>query len=92
MVVDLPAPLGPRKPSTSPFSTENDKLSTAVIPPKRFVRFLTSIILRVYWSQLATRGKQLKKPKYEPIFVEKSGHNPCHKRWRIQDDFLSKKR
>ena len=29
MVVDLPAPLGPRKPSTSPGLTSNDRLSTA---------------------------------------------------------------
>ena len=29
MVVDLPAPFGPRKPSTSPRSTENETSSTA---------------------------------------------------------------
>src|SRR2546430_10003324 len=34
MVVDLPAPLGPRKPSTSPRSTENDIPSTACLVPK----------------------------------------------------------
>ena len=38
MVVDLPAPLGPRKPSTSPRRTLNDTLSTAVNAPKRLVR------------------------------------------------------
>ena len=37
MVVDLPAPLGPRKPSTSPRGTSNDTLSTAVNAPKRLV-------------------------------------------------------
>ena len=38
IVVDLPAPLGPRKPRTSPRRTENDTLSTAVKPPKRLVK------------------------------------------------------
>src|ERR1700755_2920991 len=37
MLVDLPAPLGPRNPSTSPFSTENKILSTASFGPKLFV-------------------------------------------------------
>ena len=39
MVVDLPAPLGPRKPSTSPRSTENETSSTARLVPKTFARF-----------------------------------------------------
>ena len=43
MVVDLPAPFGPRKPSTSPRATLNDTLSTAVKPPKRLVRPSISI-------------------------------------------------
>ena len=30
IVVDLPAPFGPRKPSTSPRSTENDRSFTAI--------------------------------------------------------------
>ena len=37
MVVDLPAPFGPRKPSTSPLSTEKDTSSTARIGPKCLV-------------------------------------------------------
>ena len=36
MVVDLPAPLGPRKPSTSPCWTCSEMPSTARISPKRF--------------------------------------------------------
>src|SRR5271155_48268 len=43
MVVDLPAPLGPRKPSTSPRATLKDTLSTAVKLPKRLVRPLMTI-------------------------------------------------
>src|SRR5437763_4468538 len=45
MVVDLPAPLGPRKPVTRPGSTENDRWSTATLGPKRLVRSRASIIV-----------------------------------------------
>ena len=38
MVVDLPAPLGPRKPKTSPGRTSRSRRSTAVVVPKRLVR------------------------------------------------------
>ena len=48
MVVDLPAPFGPRKPSTSPRRTVNDTLSTAVKAPKRLVS--PSISIRAGWS------------------------------------------
>src|ERR1041385_746440 len=44
MVVDLPAPLGPRKPSTSPRLTENETLSTARIGPNLLVRLRIAII------------------------------------------------
>ena len=43
MVVDLPAPLGPRKPSTSPRTTSSDMPSTATISPKRLRKSLASI-------------------------------------------------
>src|SRR5208337_1568935 len=39
MVVDLPAPLGPRKPKTSPLLTARLSRSTAVKSPKRLTRF-----------------------------------------------------
>src|SRR5690606_31155268 len=42
IVVDLPAPLGPRNPSTSPFSTEKLTLSTATTAPKRLFSKRTS--------------------------------------------------
>jgi len=44
MVVDLPAPLGPRKPSTSPFSTVNETPFTATFGPKVFFKLRTLII------------------------------------------------
>jgi hypothetical protein len=44
MVVDLPAPLGPRKPVTTPGRTVTVKWSTAVLSPYVLVRSLISII------------------------------------------------
>src|ERR1043166_5567362 len=49
IVVDLPAPLGPRNPSTSPFSTVNETPLTAVIAPKDFLRLRTLITLKVFF-------------------------------------------
>src|SRR3972149_5415043 len=43
IVVDLPAPLLPRKPKISPRATSNDTSSTARNGPKRRVRWRTSI-------------------------------------------------
>ena len=42
-VVDLPEPLGPRNPVTSPEFAQNARPSTATRSPKRFVRFETSM-------------------------------------------------
>ncbi len=42
MVVDLPAPFGPRKPKISPRCTENEIPATALNAPNRFSRFCTS--------------------------------------------------
>src|SRR5687768_3340084 len=44
MEVDLPAPLGPRNPRTSPRSTEKEIRLTATLGPKVFVKFSTLII------------------------------------------------
>ena len=46
IVVDLPAPLGPRKPVTLPGCTVNEMPSTAVFVPYLFVRSWASIISR----------------------------------------------
>src|SRR6266853_5823691 len=45
MVVDLPAPFGPRKPKTSPRSIENEIPSTARLAPKALAKLLTFIIV-----------------------------------------------
>src|SRR5688572_7798618 len=44
MVVDLPAPLGPRKPRTSPGSAEKVRSSTAWMPSKFLMRFCVLIM------------------------------------------------
>src|SRR3979411_2153996 len=44
MVVDLPAPFGPRKPSTSPRATLNEMPSTARFAPNVLTRFSILII------------------------------------------------
>src|ERR1041384_4775697 len=51
MVVDFPAPFGPRNPSTSPLLTLKDTSSTAIFEPKAFFRLRTSIILEYPTSQ-----------------------------------------
>jgi hypothetical protein len=43
MVVVLPAPLGPRKPKTSPLATSKLTPRTASTAPKVFLRSFTSI-------------------------------------------------
>src|ERR1051326_900811 len=51
IVVDLPAPFGPRKPNTSPRSTAKEMSLTASFEPKALTRFLTSIMnLFLAWS------------------------------------------
>ena len=47
MVVDLPAPFGPRNPSTSPCRTVRSTPATAAIGPKRLVSPLISIMGKV---------------------------------------------
>ena len=49
MVVDLPAPFGPRKPSTSPRSTAKVIPSTARFVPNILVKFSTLIISSKDW-------------------------------------------
>src|ERR1700693_4452219 len=44
MVVDLPAPLAPRNPSTSPGATENVRSSTASLSPYRLDKFFVVIM------------------------------------------------
>src|SRR5882757_9013855 len=53
MVVDFPAPLAPRNPSTSPGATENVKSSTASLSPYRLDRFF--VVIMAALEQKSTR-------------------------------------
>src|ERR1035437_6942431 len=61
IVVDLPAPFGPRKPKISPFCTSKLTRFTAVKLPKRFSRFFTttafSLLLAFMVSVLPLGGE-----------------------------------
>src|ERR671919_2392983 len=52
MVVDLPAPLGPRKPVTRPGLTLKVRSSTTVASPYRLVRPSTSMATPSHWSSV----------------------------------------
>src|SRR5688572_30947908 len=56
MEVDLPAPLGPRNPRTSPRSTEKEIRLTATFGPKVFVKFSTLIIPASSVGDIARSG------------------------------------
>src|SRR5215831_21323166 len=59
MVVDLPAPFGPRNPVTSPGSTRNDRPSTATVSPYFLGRLLASIMaFSAPWSVPAIRSRR----------------------------------
>ncbi len=65
IVVDLPAPFGPRKPSTSPRATLNVTSSTAVKLPKRLVRPVISI----------STGRPAALTRHLPLVVPYAGGN-----------------
>src|SRR5687768_15523659 len=50
MVVLLPAPLGPRKPTISPFATSKFRSLIAVTPAYRLVRFSTLIMGKILFG------------------------------------------
>src|SRR5512147_1819703 len=66
MVVDLPAPLGPRKPKISPFCTAKLILSTALKVPKWRERFLTtmagSLGIKGFYHDCQSVAKRKKAP------------------------------
>src|SRR5690606_7133121 len=67
MVVDLPAPLGPRKPSTSPRLTDRETPRTASIGPKRFTRSRVAIISTIESAAPSAVGAFLDEPVRSPI-------------------------
>src|SRR5215472_9998651 len=83
IVVDLPAPFGPRKPSTSPRSTENEMPSTARLAPKSFTKFWTLIIVVIPFR------KETDRPNTEFLLTCKLDfQNRCYIRvWEKLDNF-----
>lgn len=55
IVVDFPAPFGPRNPVTRPGRTTNDRPSTAVFPPYFLVSAVTSIMPMTLGSERPRR-------------------------------------
>src|SRR5690242_21662156 len=77
MVVDLPAPLGPRNPVTRPGRTVKETRSTAAVLPYLLVRFCASIIgvpsARDFASHDRTGGHRLCDPAAEPVAGARPG-------------------
>src|SRR5690242_4337633 len=77
MVVDLPAPLGPRNPVTRPGRTVKETRSTAAVLPYLLVRFCASIIgvpsARDFASHDRTGGHRLCDPAAEPVSCARPG-------------------
>ena len=76
MVVDFPAPFGPRKPSTSPFSTAKEMPLTASKLPKRFFRLSTLsmfFLLFVLTEMSFSRGRRHPSRKMWRIFYKNAG-------------------
>src|SRR5579871_2857024 len=71
MVVDLPAPLGPRNPSTSPGATSNETSLTATLDPKDLRKFSTLIMIAV--KQRASKGPGVYATRLRPA---KGGASP----------------
>src|SRR5882672_2334686 len=83
MVVDLPAPLGPRKPSTSPLSTRKSMPATAAIRPKFLVK--PSISIMVDRAQTETGAKPAKRCSHKKIAERLQVGRPAS---AITDDLL----
>src|SRR5260221_6042826 len=82
MVVDLPEPFGPRKPTTSPRSTVNEMPSTARLAPKLFARFSIFIM---GWFEL--RGRII--AENDPGLIEYGFTEKFHETTSSAIDFTS---
>src|SRR4030065_1275763 len=68
MVVDFPAPFGPRNPKISPFCTSKVTPSTAVMPSNFLTRFLTSMIFIKFGPGRIELPLQDPQPRVLPIY------------------------
>src|SRR5215470_10304645 len=75
IVVVLPAPFGPRKPTIWPFSTSNEMLSTAVVRAYLFVSSLTLIIIFQFGENFQTRTVNNRRSFTESLAVKQYPRN-----------------
>src|SRR3954471_4406077 len=75
IVVVLPAPFGPRKPTISPFSTSKLRSLIAVCPAYRFVRFSTLIICELFHETIELQ------PRWEKVGVQRAARVTVATRW-----------
>src|SRR5882724_428011 len=86
MVVDLPAPFGPRTPKISPLFTESDTSRTATSEPNRrdrcWVSMIPAMALRPRWlggRALAVEGDECRHPRVQLLArIIDSDSNPHH--------------
>src|SRR6266850_5555520 len=83
MVVDLPAPLGPRKPSTSPLSTRRSMPVTAAIRPKFLVKPSMTIMVGMAQTELGKTGETV-----VPIKKSRDDFKGARPASAITDDLL----
>src|SRR5882762_6873031 len=83
MVVDLPAPLGPRKPSTSPLSTRRSMPVTAAIRPKFLVKPSMTLMVGMAQTNLGKTGETV-----VPIKKSRDDFKGARPASAITDDLL----
>src|SRR5450759_3166094 len=67
IVVDLPAPFGPRKPKISPFCTSKLTRFTAMKLPKRFSRSFTMTALPLLFASITSVLPLVGQDRYEDV-------------------------
>src|SRR5690242_10542450 len=87
MVVDLPAPFGPRKPKTSPRSTPNEISLTASFAPKALTRFLT-VIMGSFLSPVSCRHFVFRRVRY--IGVLERMPQPAAAKFRVRRSYRNR--
>src|SRR3954463_14971358 len=84
MVVDLPAPFGPRKPSTSPRSTLKEMSSTARLAPKVLTRFSILIIASLPRGSCGFAGAISRGAGLSPNYEARILKNPWRPRYELR--------
>jgi hypothetical protein len=72
MVVVLPAPFGPRKPTICPFGTSNEMWSTAMVRAYRLLRSFTLIIKIILIGETHSHGTDPQPAERHDSYVKNS--------------------